>query len=135
MADLVAEMRASGRLIDTDEGNVMLDGWFTPDELRALISNEPKADSLSCPTCKRPFETVGVKELVGMGYFSRDCDACRAGWPLQNGMHINPCEGQPNLRCLAQHRPDKEEEQRGPRTDCAACGGSGCDRCIPDEFS
>ncbi len=27
-----------------------------------------------------------------------------------------------------------EELELGPRTGCAACGGSGCDRCIPDEF-
>lgn len=52
MADFVAEMRASGRLIDTDEGNVMLDGWFTPDELRALIPNEPKAPLPVAAVCE-----------------------------------------------------------------------------------
>lgn len=28
----------------------------------------------------------------------------------------------------------EDGDDLGPRTSCGACGGSGCDRCIPDEF-
>lgn len=40
-----------------------------------------------------------------------------------------------SLKCY-ENNPDKKEptEERGPRTDCPACGGSGCEICIPDEF-
>ena len=31
------ELRSSGRWIDVDDGMVMLEGWFTSEELSALI--------------------------------------------------------------------------------------------------
>lgn len=72
-------------------GRLVITG-YDPSTCCAVIA-EPKADALSCPTCKRPFETVGVKDLVGMGYFSHKSDCPRMS-----------AAGDPPCTCGAENR-------------------------------
>lgn len=93
---------------------------------------------------------VRTQELRGQALAWAVCDlygmaACIMGGVvcvIQPDGQVLPFDADAMLRSLVLgHRPAVEvpdellpEPERGPRTDCGACGGGGCDRCIPDEF-